>query len=75
MTRIISISMTDADKLLIDDMELSPSGLFKQKIQEVRDNSFNYANKMGNLQKVVKELTELLHLEQEKNVVLQEKKQ
>ena len=67
MTKIISISLTDADKALIDDMELSPSGLFKQKIQEVRDSSINYATKLNNLIKVNAELTRLLFLEQEKN--------
>lgn len=67
MTKIISISITDDDKALIDDMELSPSGLFKQKMQEIRDNSFNYATKLNKLITANAELTKLLFAEQEKN--------
>lgn len=67
MTKIISISMTDADWLLINDMELSPSGLFKQKMQEIRDNSINYSTKLEKLIKANSELQKLLFIEQEKN--------
>jgi hypothetical protein len=67
MTKIISISVSDADKVLIDDMELSPSGLFKQKMQEIRDNSFNYATKLNKLMEANSQLTKLLFEEQEKN--------
>jgi len=70
MTKIISISVSDYDKLLIDTMELSPSGLFKQKCQEIRDNSRNYESKLQGLIRANKELTELLHKEQEKHGTL-----
>ena len=64
---VISISVSEADKMLIDDMELSPSGLFKQKIQEIRDNSFNYSTKLNKLIQANSELQKLLFAEQEKN--------
>jgi hypothetical protein len=54
-------------------MELSPSRLFKQKMQEIRDNSFNYETKMNKLIAANSELTKLLHAEQEKNGFLEKK--
>lgn len=46
MVKVISISLSDADKKLLDDMELSPSGLFKQKMQDVRENSYNFETRI-----------------------------
>jgi len=51
MTKIISISVSDEHKKLLDDMELSPSGLFKQRMEQIKEDSFNYNNKMNLLQR------------------------
>lgn len=42
MANIISISVSDEDLALLKDYNLSPSGLFKQKMQEVRQNALNF---------------------------------
>lgn len=36
MTKIISISLTDEEKQFLEDMELSPTALLKNKIQELQ---------------------------------------
>lgn len=58
MTKIISISVSDADKEFLELMELSPSGLFKQKVAEVREISFNYNEKLKVRENAIMRLNE-----------------
>lgn len=60
MTKIISISLADGDKEFLELMELSPSGLMKQKIDDVKKNSINYQNKIAIYEQTILKLRKLL---------------
>ncbi len=59
MVRILSVSVSEEDKVMLDDMELSPSGLLKQKLGEVRQNSLNFKNRVLDLEQNIAKLQEL----------------
>lgn len=46
MVKQLCISVSDEHKLLIDDMGFSPSGLFKQRMEQVKQESENYNAKI-----------------------------
>jgi len=63
MANIISISLSDEDLALLKDYELSPSGLFKQKMKEIRDNALNYGKDKQELQtKITKQANRIQRL-------------
>lgn len=67
MVKRLCISVTDEDAEFLDLMQLSPSGICKQRIEQIKQDSSNYQNKLkalegarDALQKRVLELDELL---------------
>lgn len=54
MVKIISISVSDEHKKILDDMELSPSGLFKQRMEQLKDESQIYNQKIEQFQRAIK---------------------
>lgn len=53
MVKIISISVSDEHKKILDDMELSPSGLFKQRMEQLKQESEIYNQKLEQLQAAI----------------------
>lgn len=63
----LCISISELDKDFLDVMQLSPSGLLKQRIEQIRKDSSNYQNMLEirekaiiNLQSKVNEYSQLL---------------
>jgi len=50
MVHRICISVSDEHMKLIDDMQLSPSGLFKQRMEDLKEESYNFNRKIDLLQ-------------------------
>jgi len=48
MTKKLCISVTDDEDAFLKSMDLSPTGLLKQRIAEVKQNSLNYQKKLQN---------------------------
>lgn len=71
MVKIISISLTETEKKFLDDMELSPTGLFKQKLKEVMENSYNYQNKLEVREAAILRLNKIIQEYAEKYGVLE----
>jgi len=59
MAKIISISLSEEDKKLLDVMQLSPSGLMKQKLFEVRENASNYQKLISEKDQAIERLLKL----------------
>lgn len=54
MTKIISISITEEEKAFLELMDLSPTGLFKQRIEQVKRDSSNYQKKLLELEEIIR---------------------
>lgn len=60
MTKILSISVTDEEKQWLDDMELSPTALIKQKISEMMTSSRAQSKRIRQLEDHVVKIGQLL---------------
>jgi hypothetical protein len=63
MVKIISISLTDEEKAWIDFNNVSPTALFKQKLQDYMIDSAHYRNK-------IKELMEIIEIQKKESTGL-----
>lgn len=50
MVKRLCISISDEDFAFIDIMQLSPSGIFKQRLDQIRKDSANYQDKLKALE-------------------------
>lgn len=81
MTRRLCISVTDEEAEFLESMQLSPSGLLKQRILEIKRDSTNYKNMIAEreraisvLQNKIFELNEIIERQAktiEKNGIIQ----
>lgn len=60
MVKIISISLSDEEKAYLDDMEISPTALMKQKILELMTSSIAQRKRVKELETTVTKLAERL---------------
>lgn len=65
MVKIISISVSDEHKKILDDMELSPSGLFKQRMEQLKQESSIYNQKIEQMQQAIGNLGKEVNNRQE----------
>lgn len=59
MAKIISISITEEEKQYLDDMELSPTALFKQKLLELMTSSRAQAKRIRQLEQDYEKLDKI----------------
>ncbi len=60
MTKIRSISVSDEEDAFIELLNLSPSGIFKQRLAEIKQNSDNFAKQVLEFEQKIKKYQELL---------------
>lgn len=76
MTKRLCISVSDDDASFLEIMQLSPSGLLKQRIMQIKEDSTNYKNMIAEREKAIKFLgDEVRRLNEiiEKNGILEQK--
>lgn len=56
MAKIVSISMTEQEKEWLDDMEISPTALMKQKISEMMTSSLSQRKRIKDLEENIEKL-------------------
>ena len=58
MTKRLCISVSDDDAFFLDSMHLSPSGLLKQRILQIKEDSTNYKNMLNERENAIVKLNE-----------------
>lgn len=61
MTKIRSISLTDEEDAFLELLNLSPTGLLKQRIAQVKEDSDNFKQKVLEYEAKIKKYQDLLY--------------